>query len=136
MKCDIRALPVESDSADAVAAIHVIEHFYAWEVQDVLMEWKRILKPGGTMILELPCLDKIFDYIAKMIQHRQPVMRFMTTHALYGDPGHQSVPMLHKWAYTAADMKAALEDVGMRDVTMCDPNYHFKFRDMRFEAVK
>src|SRR5207244_238231 len=47
LRCDIRSLPVESDAADAVAAIHVLEHFYAWEAVPLLTEWKRILKPGG-----------------------------------------------------------------------------------------
>ena len=28
IKCDLRKLEIASDSADAVAAIHVLEHFY------------------------------------------------------------------------------------------------------------
>jgi hypothetical protein len=36
IKCDLRKLEIASDSADAVAAIHVLEHFYEWEVADLL----------------------------------------------------------------------------------------------------
>jgi predicted SAM-dependent methyltransferase len=63
IQCDLRKLELATDSADAVAAIHVLEHFYEWEVYDLLTEWKRVLKPGGKMILELPCMDKVFAYV-------------------------------------------------------------------------
>ena len=55
--CDIRDLSIfESNIADEVMAIHVIEHFYHWEVGDLLREWVRVLKPGGKLILECPNL--------------------------------------------------------------------------------
>jgi hypothetical protein len=34
---DITKLPYANDYADAIAAIHVIEHFYKWEVQECLL---------------------------------------------------------------------------------------------------
>jgi len=37
-------------------AIHVIEHFWQWKVVSVLIEWVRVLKPAGKMILECPNL--------------------------------------------------------------------------------
>ena len=36
IKCDLRKLELATNSADAVAAIHVLEHFYEWEVYDLL----------------------------------------------------------------------------------------------------
>ncbi|MBP2303069.1 class I SAM-dependent methyltransferase [Azospirillum picis] len=51
--CDLRRLaPFTDDSANEILAVHVVEHFWRWEVVDVLREWVRVLKPGGTMILE------------------------------------------------------------------------------------
>jgi predicted SAM-dependent methyltransferase len=35
IQCDLRKLELATDSADAVAAIHVLEHFYEWEVYDL-----------------------------------------------------------------------------------------------------
>ena len=58
--CDIRKLPFEDDSVDGVYASHVLEHFYSHEIDDVLSEWKRVIKPGGKIILAVP------DIIAAM----------------------------------------------------------------------
>lgn len=136
LKADLRALPIASESADAVAAIHVIEHFYEWEVFDILTEWKRILKPGGTMILELPCLDKVFGYIAQCVEKREPMAPFMTLFALYGDPQHKDPAMCHKFGWFTVHMQEMLQRVGMREIQNETPRYHHVFRDMRWECVK
>lgn len=41
---DLRSFP--SNYADEVMAVHVVEHFWRWEVEAVLREWLRVLKPG------------------------------------------------------------------------------------------
>tara|TARA_R110000868_G_scaffold176513_3_gene414238 strand:- start:9638 stop:10069 length:432 start_codon:yes stop_codon:yes gene_type:complete len=136
IKCDLRKLEIASDSADAVAAIHVVEHFQHWEVFDLLTEWRRILKPGGKMILELPCMDKVFGYITDCVNTRTEMQGFMTLMALYGDPRHKAVGMMHKWGWFTEPLREMLQTVGMRDIRQCDPRYHFVCRDMRFECVK
>lgn len=136
LKADIRNLPIDSDSADAVAAIHVLEHFYEWEALPLIEEWRRILKPGGKMILELPCMDKVFGYTANCFQQKEQVMEFMTLHALYGDPKHRDVAMCHKWGWFTVLLVDLLKRAGMRDPKICKPRYHFPFRDMRLEAIK
>ena len=136
LRCDIRKLEIKSDSADAVAAIHVLEHFYDWEAFDLLTEWKRVLKPNGKMIIEVPCLDKVFAYIADRISKKQIMEQYMTLHPIFGDGKHKNPEMMHKTGYLVHGLKNLLIDVGMREVTMCEPRYHFPHRDMRFEAIK
>lgn len=119
-----------------MAAIHVLEHFYQWDVEPVLTEWRRILKPGGKMIIELPCMDKVFGYVAWCVENHQDMARFMTSLALWGDPTHRSPEMTHKWGWFVAQLHEMLQRVGMRDIRFMDPNYHFKQRDMRVECVK
>jgi SAM-dependent methyltransferase len=136
IKCDLRNLEIASDSADAVAAIHVLEHFYEWEVFDVLTEWKRILKPNGKMILELPCMDKVFAYVHNCVVNKQPLQPFMTLLALYGDPKHKQPAMCHKWGWFQEPLRQMLESVGMERIEFCVPKYHFPFRDMRIECYK
>ena len=133
---DLRDLPIESGSADAVAAIHVVEHFYKWEVKPLLLEWKRILKPGGKMILELPCMEKVFMYIAHALSNEEPLMEFMTLHALYGDAKHEDPAMCHRWGWFKDELGTVLADVGMQDIRFKTPKYHFAVRDMRFECLK
>jgi SAM-dependent methyltransferase len=127
---------IPSDSADAVAAIHVLEHFHYWEVEPLLTEWKRILKPGGKMILELPCMDKVFGYVVQCIQTGNDMASFMTLLAMYGDPRHKDPLQCHKWGWFSRPLRDMLEKIGMREIVTKDALYHFKFRDMRFEAVK
>lgn len=101
------------------------------------MEWKRVLKPGGKMILELPCMDKVFGYVANLIMNKETtMMEFMSLHALYGDPKYKDVNMMHKWGWFTAELVGLLKHIGMHEVTVCDARYHFPFRDMRIESIK
>lgn len=137
LRADLRDLSaIASGSADAIAAIHTLEHFYAWEAEDLLREWMRVLKPGGKMILELPCLDKIFMYIADCIRDKKEMLQFMTILPLYGDPKHKDPLMMHKWSYFTSDLVALLQKIGMREIKIMSPRYHFACRDMRAEAIK
>ena len=136
IKCDLRKLEIASDSADAVAAIHVLEHFYEWEVADLLTEWKRVLKPGGKMILELPCMDKVFAYVTNCVANREPLQPFMTLNALYGDPKYKNEAMCHHWGWFQVPLRQMLESVGMQKIEFFEPRYHFPFRDMRVECYK
>ena len=57
VNCDIRKLEVFPENyCDEILAVHVVEHFWRWEVEAVLKEWIRVLKPGSKMILECPNL--------------------------------------------------------------------------------
>lgn len=131
--CDIRKLPYEDDSADEIAAIHVFEHFYRHEAARVLQEWHRVLKLGGTLTLELPSLDKMLAYL----QQTKHLDQQMFLWGLYGDPRtHQGVEDLHKWAWTAKELKTVLFDAGFLEVTFETPKFHVPQRDMRAVATK
>ena len=136
IKCDLRKLEIASNSADAVAAIHVLEHFYEWEVADLLTEWKRVLKPGGKMILELPCMDKVFAYVHNCVTNKEPLQPFMTLNALYGDPKYKNEAMCKHWGWFQDPLSQMLESVGMQRIEFFEPRYHFPFRDMRVECYK
>jgi phosphatidylethanolamine/phosphatidyl-N-methylethanolamine N-methyltransferase len=50
---DARQLSFADASFDRVIATHVLEHIV--HPHDVLREWTRLIKPGGTLSLVLPC---------------------------------------------------------------------------------
>jgi predicted SAM-dependent methyltransferase len=52
--CDVRELKFDSESVDLVYASHILEHFYEHELFAVLREWRRVLKPGGKLIVRVP----------------------------------------------------------------------------------
>lgn len=51
---DVMKLPYPDNSVDEIKAFHIIEHFHFFEIQEVLKEWYRVLKPGGRLWLETP----------------------------------------------------------------------------------
>lgn len=52
-KEDATKLSFSDSKFDRVIATHVLEHLY--RPHEVLQEWIRVLKPGGTLSLVLPC---------------------------------------------------------------------------------
>lgn len=50
---DATRLSFEDNSFDRVIAAHVLEHIY--KPHEVILEWVRVLKPGGILTLILPC---------------------------------------------------------------------------------
>lgn len=88
------------------------------------------------MIIELPCMDKVFGYIIGCVQRGEQMAPFMTLHALWGDPIHRDPAMCHKYGWFINELKKRLEKIGMRDIKVMEPRYHFNFRDIRFEAIK
>lgn len=132
---DLRQLPFPDNHADAAVAIHVIEHFYQWEVEAVLTEWRRVLKPGGKLILELPSMNKVFAYIARTVMAKEPLAFHMVWNPLWG--GIANTPeMVHKWGYTVEMMTELLKRVGFASVAKEEARYHFPERDMRLVATK
>jgi|RhiMetdeSRZDD1v2_1073273.scaffolds.fasta_scaffold13677_6 SAM-dependent methyltransferase len=61
---DAISLPVASESCDFVLSSHMLEH--AANPIRALLEWRRIIKPGGCLLLVLPDGKWTFD-------HRRPV---------------------------------------------------------------
>jgi SAM-dependent methyltransferase len=60
--CDIRdGLPFENDSFDYVVSIHSLPELAYSELIPALQELRRVVKPGGTLRLALPDLERSVD---------------------------------------------------------------------------
>ncbi len=132
LDCDIRTLPFDDGTADVIQAVHVLEHFYYHEIVEVLSEWLRVLKPGGMLIAELPCLDKVLAHFTNGSTQN------MTLWALYGDPSthRDGEPSLHKWCWSKREFMRLLNSVGFTEVEEQQPIFHQPTRDMRWVATK
>lgn len=58
-------LKFSDNTFDLLYSSHVLEHFKRNETQNVLKEWVRVLKPGGTIRLSVPFLDNIIEIYQK-----------------------------------------------------------------------
>lgn len=56
VRMDIRKLELPDNAADLILASDVLEHFSHRQVDDVLKEWFRVLKPNGQIIIRCPSL--------------------------------------------------------------------------------
>lgn len=125
-------LPFPDDYADEVHSYHVVEHFYRWTIGPILRDWYRVLKPGGRMIIECPCLDKV---VGLLEQHNKSAT-VLAILGLYGTQKHCAPAMVHKWCYSWREFEEILIGLGFRDVKRAEARFHRPERDMRFEAMK
>lgn len=138
--CDLHDLvPFGDASADEILSVHVVEHFWRWEIRDVLREWMRVLKPGGRMIVECPNLASACrtflenpEQFAKEDQNGQRTMW-----VFYGDPKWKDPLMIHRWGYTPESLKALLEEIGLADVHPEPAQFKLREpRDMRIVGTR
>ena len=62
---DAKRLPFIDSSIDKIYACHILEHFYRYEVCDVLMEWNRVLKKGGELYVAVPDFESVVNHYVK-----------------------------------------------------------------------
>ncbi len=120
----------QDESVNEIYAIHLFEHLNRTELKKPLDEWKRVLKKGGKLVLEMPCMNKI----ANMIVSGEEDAR-KTLFGIFGDVREPSPYMRHQWCYTMKEIKLILEEFGF-SVEITEPVFHYKARDMRIIAVK
>lgn len=54
LQAEMTAIPLETDSVDAITAYHAVFHVPRSEHPAVYREYARVLKPGGTVLMTLP----------------------------------------------------------------------------------
>lgn len=138
--CDLHDLaPFADASADEILSVHVVEHFWRWEIRDVLREWVRVLKPGGRMIVECPNIESACrDFLQDPVNAaREGESGQRTMWVFYGDPKWKDPLMIHRWGYTPQSLRELLTEAGLRDVRQEPAQFKMREpRDMRVVGVK
>jgi hypothetical protein len=137
--CDLHKLTLPDAYADEAMAIHVVEHFWRWEVVEILKEWRRVLKPGGRIILECPNLLSACAEVMKNPEMTSGPGKEgqRTMWVLYGDPSWKDPLMCHRWAYTPASLGAVMREAGFVDIRQEAAQFKLREpRDMRITGAK
>lgn len=101
-RADVRQLPDDwGGQFDHAHADHVLEHMSWVDTLKVLSEWVRILKPGGTLEINVPDLKVAFDLLADDKYTNQ------LWGMIYGDQGHE---MWNQGPYGGYDPAPAVGD--------------------------
>ena len=132
-------IPLPDGSVDEIMAIHVWEHFYLWECDVVIAEWKRLLKPGGILALEMPDVKKCCRNLLKgiMVGGKDPDQ--LSYWGLYGDPRSKDQFMSHRWGWTMGTMREFLHKHEFQFINEEQTQWHpagRENRDFRVTARK
>lgn len=146
--CDIRQLPYEDNSVDTIESYHVFEHIpvclhanvsteygekYA-SLITVLKEWRRVLKDGGNLVIEMPDLDGVIrEYLAANEARREELLI-----GIYGSYRNNDDTDIHRWGANEERLKHILEKAGYRYIKFCEATDYHKdtVPCLRAEAIK
>jgi hypothetical protein len=126
-------------SVSEVVMIHSLSYLRLWQARDLFKDLKRLMQPGGRLIIEFPDLAKC----ARMAldSDAQPERYLEAVRGLYAFDLDQiaSRAMFTPYAFgwSAWHLKLELEQAGFRNVRVCDPQTHERrlWRDTRLEAI-
>jgi SAM-dependent methyltransferase len=137
---DAKSIPLPDGCASEVMAIHLFEHFHFWDVPVVLAEWRRLLKPGGLLVLEMPDVRKCAKNLLRLIDGPDvKSLDSLAMYGLYGDPRDADPWMCHKWGWTPKTLRPVLKAHGFGAFKEPEPQWHAigrQLRDFRIEARK
>ena len=109
---DVTKLPYPKQSCDLIYASHLLEYFDRVEVVQVLEEWLRVLKPGGTLRLAVPNFEAI------CLMYGRGISLDKLIGPLYGKWG--SPPVYHKTVYDFDSLERVLTSAGFSEVRLYD----------------
>lgn len=107
---DIRQpLPIETNSATDIFCGATLEHFTLQEGLNILLEFRRILKNGGELVISVPCLKKLTEaYILGKITFE------LLNKYFYG--AQKNEWDYHKAIYDADNLTRILKQAGFQTV--------------------
>jgi len=120
----------ETDSVDEIYHSHLMEHLSYEETLAALAEWRRVLKPGGRLTINVPDMEyaaiQLLDMLGHNVNnldHPTGIIKskvFDTPHKMmeiiYGNQDHEGE--FHKSGYTTTSIAQLLKDNGFTDVVV------------------
>lgn len=98
--------------AEEIRASHVLEHFPVREVEDVIREWVRVLKPGGWLRIAVPD----FAVICNLYQEMRAGKIKDVPVAGYLMGGQQDANDYHKAVFDKDTLTALMDVAGLTDI--------------------
>lgn len=103
---------IQADSVDLIYNCHVLEHFKRRDVNRVLREWFRVIKPGGILRVSVPDFSKLCDVYQKKNQLD------LVIGALFGRQDY--LYNIHYNVFDFSSLSRALEQAGFVNVRNYD----------------
>lgn len=118
-------LPYENDSLDAILFTEVLEHIAITDPQKIVLEFRRVLRPGGRVIFSTPNVCNISNIIALATG----VNIFWAPNIFYGSTDR------HNREYTPAEVRSLFESNGFSIEHFFGINDHANWRSGTAEYI-
>lgn len=130
---DIRRLGLPDESVDEIFTAHTFEHFPRWEAIDMLRDWYRMLRKGGTLIIETPDFWRCVLWLF----HPSRTKRGLGRSQFYGNQWDKLDFETHRYVWSEREISEAASSAGFSFVrTTHRTETHYPGRDLRLEARK
>lgn len=108
---DLSAFP--DRCVDEIRSYHLFEHLTRNQARAALREWRRVLRPGGTLLIECPNLAVCVREVGR---HFDPAGEDLAMIGIYGEPSAADrPPYRHHWGWSPETLAAELVAAGFRD---------------------
>lgn len=123
--------PVQDASADAVWSSHNLEHLETHQVQVALKEFRRVLRPGGFALINLPDLERIAQLITQgkldEVLYTSPAGPVRPIDMLFGHGpsiARGNHYMAHRTGFTAKRLGEQLRQAGFQEVRVISGSHY------------
>jgi ubiquinone/menaquinone biosynthesis C-methylase UbiE len=100
----------KDNTVDLIYSSHSFEYFDRQKAVSVLKEWRRVLKPGGTLRLAVPDFDKLIKVYQKTEKLEKILGPLFGRMEINTPDGPQM--LYHKTVYSFSSLKIVLEENG------------------------
>jgi predicted SAM-dependent methyltransferase len=111
---NVKKLPFKDNTVDVIYCSHLICYFDRQEIMEVLFEWNRVLKKGGTLRIATPDFWKMVSMYPNKIKLPQILG------PLYGRMDMGTKKIYHKTTYDFIELKTILTMAGFNNVKRYD----------------
>jgi FkbM family methyltransferase len=135
---DITKLDFDDNSVNEILASHVFEHLNPYHSIEILQEWRRVLKPGGKLIMEMPDLEAL----CKMFVTASTGERYGLTNVIYGSVnttgvgGPDNITSPHLFGWWPDSIREHLWNAGYVDIKTGAEQIPHPPPNFRVEATK
>lgn len=112
LPADLRAVPLPDGVADLVTMLDVVEHLAPAELDAGLAEARRLLRPGGRLLVHTMPNRAIYDVTYRLLR----AAAFVRGRRWPADPRNEWEHLMHVNEQTVRSLRRALRRVGFHDV--------------------
>lgn len=135
---DITKLDFDDGSVSEILASHVFEHLNPYHALDILKDWRRVLKPGGKLVMEMPDLEKLCARFAAADNGT----RYGIANVIYGSVnttgvgGPDNITSPHLFGWWPQSLWDHLTNAGFTDIVFMEEKIPHPMDNLRVEAIK